>query len=111
MKKDSKKEKESEKNLDVDSDIQKKEKELYILAMNLAEQQIREGTASAQVITHFLKAGSTKEKLEKEILSEQKKLVKAKTEAIHTAKIVEELYSNAIDAFKKYGGDFDSEES
>lgn len=78
------------------------------LAMNLAEEQLRNGTASSQVITHFLKLGTEKERLEREILNEQKKLIAAKTEAIESAKEMETLYAEAIEAMKSYrytGGD------
>ena len=81
-----------------------RENQLIVLAVDLAEKQLREGTASAQVITHYLKLGSTKEKIEKEILAEQKKLIKAKTDALASAKRVEELYGNAITAFRTYSG-------
>lgn len=74
------------------------------LAVGLAEKQLREGTASSQVITHYLKLGSTKERLEKEILEQQKELMKAKTEAIQSAKRVEELYENAMNAMREYKG-------
>ena len=50
-----------------------RENQLISLAVDLAEQQLRDGTASSQVITHYLKLGSTKEKIEKEILEKQKK--------------------------------------
>lgn len=81
-----------------------RENQLIALAVDLAEQQIRDGTASSQVITHFLKLGSTKEKLEKDILEQQHDLIKAKTESIRSAKRVEELYKNALDAMRMYTG-------
>ena len=74
------------------------------LAINLAEEQLLAGTASSQVISHFLKIGSTKERIEKEILKEQKDLIKAKTEALKSEKRVEELYSNALNAMRRYSG-------
>ena len=80
-----------------------REDQLIALAVDLAEKQLREGTASSQVITHYLKLGSTKDRLEKEILKEQKKLISAKTEAIQSAKRVEELYSEALSAMRSYG--------
>ena len=79
-----------------------RENQLISLAIDLAEQQLIDGTASAQVITHYLKLGSTKERLEKEIMEKQKELMQAKTEAIQSAKRVEELYANAINAFQTY---------
>ena len=88
-----------------------RENQLISLAVDLAEKQLSEGTASSQVIAHFLKLGSTKERIEKEILESQKELIVAKTEAMKSAKRVEELYSNALNAMKTYSGnrgdDFD----
>ena len=80
------------------------------LAVDLAEQQLRDGTASSQVITHYLKLGSTKERIEKEILEKQKELISAKTDAIQSAKRVEELYANAISAMRKYSGNGGSDD-
>lgn len=81
-----------------------RENQMISLAVDLAEKQLIEGTASSQVITHYLKLGSTKERLEKEKLEEENKLLKAKTEALQSAKRVEELYADAISAMKKYSG-------
>lgn len=81
-----------------------RENQLISMAIDLAEKQLEEGTASSQVITHFLKLASSKERIEKEILEEQKKLIEAKTESIQSAKRVEELYRNALDAMRSYGG-------
>ena len=81
-----------------------RENQMIFLATELAEQQLRDGTASSQVITHFLKLGSSKEKLEHEILKEQKKLITAKTESIESSKRIEELYANALTAMREYGG-------
>lgn len=81
-----------------------RENQLVYLATELAEKQLREGTASSQVITHYLKLGSTKERIEKEILEKQKELITAKTEALQSQKRVEELYADAISAMRKYSG-------
>ncbi len=86
-----------------------RENQLISLAVNLAEKQLREGTASSQVITHYLKLGSTKERMEKEMMQEQIKLLTAKTEALQSAKHVEELYTEAIAAFKRYNGQYDDQ--
>lgn len=87
-----------------------RENQMIALAVDLAEKQLLEGTASSQVITHFLKLGSTKERLEKEKLEEENKLLRARTEALQSAKRVEELYSDAIAAMRKYSGNGDSDE-
>ena len=81
-----------------------RENQLISLAVDLAEKQLTEGTASSQVISHFLKLGSTKERIEKEILEKQKDLIAAKTEALHSAKRMEELYANALEAMRSYSG-------
>lgn len=81
-----------------------RENQMIALAIDLAEKQLQEGTASSQVITHYLKLGSSKEKVEKEILEEQKKLIVAKTEALESAKRIEDLYSKALDAMRDYSG-------
>ena len=81
-----------------------RENQMIFLATELAEQQLRDGTASSQVITHYLKLGSSKEKLERDILKEQKKLITAKTESLVSSKRIEELYANAITAMREYGG-------
>ena len=66
-----------------------RENQLISLAVDLAERQLLEGTASSQVITHYLKLGSTKERLEKEKLIEENKLLRAKTENLQSMKRVE----------------------
>jgi hypothetical protein len=84
--------------------IESRENQLIKLAVDLAERQLAEGTASSQVVTHYLKLGSTKDRLEKDILREQKKLLIAKTDTLNSAKKSEELFEEAIEAMKKYGG-------
>lgn len=81
-----------------------RENQLISLAVDLAEQQLRDGTASSQVITHYLKLGSTKEKIEKEILEKQKELIEAKTKNINSSSEAKELYAHALEAFRKYSG-------
>lgn len=81
-----------------------RENQLISLAVDLAEKQLREGTASSQVITHYLKLGSTKERLEKEILEEQKKLISAKTGAIAEDRKDRVAYEEVIAAMTMYSG-------
>ena len=88
-----------------------REQQLIYLATELAAKQLMDGSASSQVITHYLKLGSSKEKLEQDILKENKKLLAAKTEMMQSAKRVEELYSDAIEAMRKYSGHGDEYET
>lgn len=81
-----------------------REKQIISLAVDLAERQLREGTASSQVITHYLKMGSPREKLERERLIEENKKLRAQTEELQARKVTEELYKEAIAAFRKYQG-------
>jgi len=87
-----------------------RENQMIALAVDLAEKQLREGKASSQVITHFLKLATTKEQIEKEILERQKDLITAKTEALKSAKRVEELYMEALEAMRSYSGARESDE-
>lgn len=84
--------------------IESRENQLIGLAVSLAERQIREGSASSQVITHFLKLGSTQAMLEKTKLERENVLLTAKTESLQSQKRVEELYANAMKAFRTYTG-------
>ena len=81
-----------------------RENQLILLATDLAEKQLKEGTASSQVITHYLKLASSKERLEKEILEKQKGLIEAKTESLKATKRIEELFLEAKKAMTDYSG-------
>lgn len=85
-----------------------RENQLVALAMDVVEQRLRDGTASSQEVTHFLKLGTQKEKLEREKLKKENLLLEAKTEALESAKRVEELYADAIKAFGIYSGTLDN---
>lgn len=81
-----------------------REGQMVALAIDLAEEQLRNGTASSQVITHFLKLGSTREKLERERLERENELLKAKAKALESQEKTEQLYREAIEAMKRYSG-------
>ena len=87
-----------------------RENQMISLAVDLAERQLQEGTASSQVITHYLKLGSMRERLEREKLEEENKLLKARTAQIQSMKRVEELYEEAIKAMRNYGGQGEQDE-
>ena len=86
-------------------DPEARENQLVSLAIDLAEQQLLEGTATSQVITHYLKLGSIKERIERDILSKQKELIEAKTSALKSSQRIEELYENALSAMREYKGE------
>lgn len=81
---------------------EQRENQLIAKAVDLAEEQLESGTASAQVITHFLKLGSTREKLEQEMIVLRNKHLEAQTEALAAAGRLEQLIEGAIAAFKSY---------
>lgn len=81
-----------------------REKQLVALAVNCAEKQLLDGTASPSVITHYLKLGTEKYKKEIAKLEEENKLLKAKTEAVQSGKRIEELFEEGFKAFAKYSG-------
>jgi hypothetical protein len=85
-------------------DPEAREQQLIALATNLAEKQLLEGTASSQVITHYLKLGSSLAKLEKERINKDLALKEAKTDAIQSSKRIEELYTEAIALVREYNG-------
>ena len=86
-----------------------RENQLIALAVDLVEQRLLDGTASSQETTHFLKLGSMKNRLEMEKLQEENRLLKAKTEVLQSSKRVEELYSEAIKAMRRYSGQRDDD--
>lgn len=81
-----------------------REMQLADAAFDLAEDQISAGTASSQVITHFLKAGSTRERLEQLRMQHEIELMEVKKEQLEGQKRVEELYGNALEAMRGYQG-------
>lgn len=81
-----------------------REKQLTSLAVDLAEEQLRNKTASAQVITHYLKMGSSREALEQERLRNENILLKVKKENMEAERRTEELYAEALIAMKRYQG-------
>lgn len=87
-----------------------RENQLISLAYDEVERRIRDGTATSQELVHFLKLGSSRDRIEKEILSHQNELIQAKTEALQSAKHIEELYSNAIEAMRSYTGSAGSDD-
>lgn len=84
--------------------------QMIALAVDCAEQQMRDGTASSQIIAYYLKQGSMREQLENERLREENKLLRAKTEQLKSEKRSEELIEEALKAFRNYAGQGDPDE-
>jgi hypothetical protein len=87
--------------------IEAREQELAAKAYDLAEEQIEGGTASSQVVTHFLKVGSRREQLEQQRIGHDIELMQVKKDALERESHVEELFTAAIDAMKSYTGSHD----
>ncbi len=81
-----------------------RENQMISLAFDLAERQLADGSASSQVITHYLKLATTREKLEREKLELEKNLLQARTDSIASSQRVEELYIQALSAMRTYQG-------
>lgn len=87
-----------------------RENQMIALAVDLAEKQLRDGSASSQVITHFLKLGTTKAELEKEKLRIENKKTEAQIKSIQSADEVKKVYEDALKAMKNYAGYGDPDE-
>lgn len=79
-----------------------RENQMINLAIDEAERQIRAGTASSQIVTHYLKLGTTRESLEQERLRRENTLLEARATAMANAERMEELMREALDAFRGY---------
>lgn len=84
--------------------LEARENQLISLAMDRAEKQIRDGTVSSQVLTHFLRLGTEKASLEVDKIKNENELLKAKVESLRSQQRSEELYQQAIDAMRTYAG-------
>lgn len=87
-----------------------RENQLINLAVDLAERQLRDGSATSQVITHFLRLATTKEQLENQKLRSDLELAKAKIKQIEQSSMSEETYSKAIEAMRSYSGNGEYDE-
>lgn len=87
-----------------------RENQLISLAVDCAEKQLRDGTASSQVITHFLKLATAKSQLELEKLRKESELLDAKAESVRSAQKSDEMYKEALDAFRTYSGHGDPDD-
>lgn len=81
-----------------------REAQLAAMAYDLAEEQIREGTVSSQVMVHFLKVGSTREKIELQKQKQETILVEAKVKDLQNVEEMKKLYMEAMDAMRGYAG-------
>ena len=91
-------------------DPEERENQMISLAVNLAEQQLREGTASSQVIVHYLKLASTRNKLEEEKIRYETAMLQAKKDALNKSGQLQELMDNALKAFRSYSGNEEESE-
>ena len=83
---------------------QSRENQMISLAVDLVEQRLRDGTASAQETVHYLKLASTKAKLESERAQLENELIRAKTQALRDQADIKKLYNDAINAMRRYSG-------
>jgi hypothetical protein len=81
---------------------------MVALAVDLAEKQLREGTASAMVINHYLRLGTTRERLEQQKLERENELLRSRVDQIESQARTEELFGQALRAMRAYSGQEDS---
>lgn len=84
--------------------LEARQNQLVALAVDVAEEQMRNGEASSQVITHFLKLGTVREQKEMAKIELETRLLEAKIDSIESAQRIESLYEEAIAAMRAYGG-------
>lgn len=87
-----------------------RESQLISLATDLVEQRLRDGTASSQETTHFLKLASSKARYEIELLKAQAAVAVAKKEKLDSDRRSEEMFAEAIKAFRNYSGQGEPDE-
>lgn len=87
-----------------------RENQLINLAINLAEQKLRDGTASSQIITTLLNMATTKYQLENEKLRSDLKVASAKIEQMQNQGDMKDMYEKALVAFRTYQGNVEIEE-
>lgn len=87
-----------------------RENQLISLATDLVEKRLREGTASSQETTHFLKLATQRSRLENQLLQAQTEMAIAKKEALQAQKRMDEMYAEAIAAMRSYNGYGDPDE-
>lgn len=95
---------------DPGENLEARENKLILLATNLVERRLREGTASSQEVVHYLKLGTTRERLEQERLRNENALARAKKESLDSERHKDELYQEALNAFRSYSGNAPEEE-
>lgn len=86
-----------------------RENQLINMVYDEVEKRILDGTATSQMLTHFLKLGSTKAELEREKLKNENVLLEAKTKQIDATIHTDELVGEALKAFKLYSGNGDDD--
>lgn len=86
------------------------ENECISLAFALAKEKLRDGTASSQLITEFIKAGSYKRELEIEELRSKVKLLETKCISLESQRRSEDIAEKALQAFRTYAGQVDDNE-
>ena len=87
-----------------------RDNQLISLTIDLVEQQLRDGTASPTIVAHYLKLGSSKERLERERLERENELLRAKVETLRSSQRSDEMYEKALKAMRSYSGFISDEE-
>lgn len=90
--------------------VEANDNEMISLANKCAREQLRNGTASSQIICHYLKQGSERERLAVEQARADLELTRAKTKAIESSERIESMFAKALSAFSDYRGDSEGDD-
>lgn len=78
------------------------ETKLVALALKQAQIHLEEGTASSQIVTHFLRLGSLKAQVELEKLELENRLLEEKIQAERSGQQLNEMFGEVLAALKSY---------
>lgn len=87
-----------------------RENQIIALVIDVEEERIRNGQATAQELIHWMKLASAKARLEQKKLENENLLIQAKVDAIKAQQNTEELYKKALAAMRSYQGEPEEED-
>lgn len=89
------------------------EEKMIGLAMNLVEQRLRDGTATSQETTFWLRLAAQREQdaINREMMEKQMALMEAKIQSLQASDRMEQLITDAMEAFKRYSGYSDDDDT
>lgn len=81
-----------------------RERENMFLATELAAKQLRDGTAKAQVVTHYLRMSSPREDIERRMMEAKIALLEGQLAACQNDMATQALIIEALESLREYRG-------